>query len=410
MRDIVSPLDGFRSPFGPRRGSAAFTPARLFANDEPGVWLDPSDISTLFTDTVGTTPVTTPGQTVALALDKSQGVGYAGGSFTGLGPELVTNGDFSDGSTGWTLNQSAVVDGALVYTPTTSSVIFASQAGGAYQSGKSYILEYDVISNTIPSFSLRINFGSGDIRSLPETVGPNAVKLINVPSNRDVQFETFVNTISGTFVIDNISVRELPGNHATQATAAARPTYQVDANGKGYLSFDGVDDFMVTPTITPGTDKVQVFAGVRKLSDGVQVIAETGVSSSSTGAFYIVVEPTDTRYGFAPRGNRIALYEDQANVTGFAAPDSAVLTTTVNLNDGLPARIRRNGGAYFNSVSTSFGGGNFLAYPMYIGARAGAAFPLNGNLYSLITRFGPNLTTPEIEQVEGYVNSKTGAY
>jgi hypothetical protein len=49
--------------------------------------------ATLFQDTAGTTPVTTPGQTVALMLDKSKGLT--------LGPELVTNGDFSILTTDW---------------------------------------------------------------------------------------------------------------------------------------------------------------------------------------------------------------------------------------------------------------------------------------------------------------------
>ena len=53
MRDIVSPLSGFGSPFGQRRRT--FTPAVLFAASEPGVWLDPSDPAALFSDTAGTT-------------------------------------------------------------------------------------------------------------------------------------------------------------------------------------------------------------------------------------------------------------------------------------------------------------------------------------------------------------------
>ena len=43
----------------------------LFANGEVGVWYDPSDLTTLFQDIAGTTPVTTAGQTVGLMLDKS---------------------------------------------------------------------------------------------------------------------------------------------------------------------------------------------------------------------------------------------------------------------------------------------------------------------------------------------------
>jgi hypothetical protein len=43
----------------------------LFASGEQGAWYDPSDLSTLFQDSTGTTPVTAVGQPVGLMLDKS---------------------------------------------------------------------------------------------------------------------------------------------------------------------------------------------------------------------------------------------------------------------------------------------------------------------------------------------------
>ena len=52
-------------------GSVSFSPAALFASGEEGAWFDPSDLSTLFQDSAGTTPVTTAGQPVGLMLDKS---------------------------------------------------------------------------------------------------------------------------------------------------------------------------------------------------------------------------------------------------------------------------------------------------------------------------------------------------
>lgn len=50
---------------------AAFTPADLFASGEAGAWYDPSDLSTLWQDTAGTTAVTADGQSVARIDDKS---------------------------------------------------------------------------------------------------------------------------------------------------------------------------------------------------------------------------------------------------------------------------------------------------------------------------------------------------
>src|SRR5574343_719838 len=61
----------------------------LFAAGEQGAWYDPSDFSTMFQDSAGTTPVTAVEHPVGKILDKSKGLV--------LGPELVTNGNFSAG-------------------------------------------------------------------------------------------------------------------------------------------------------------------------------------------------------------------------------------------------------------------------------------------------------------------------
>lgn len=50
---------------------SAFDPSDLFNNGENGGWYDPSDLSTLWQDTAGTTAVTTSGQSVARIDDKS---------------------------------------------------------------------------------------------------------------------------------------------------------------------------------------------------------------------------------------------------------------------------------------------------------------------------------------------------
>jgi len=52
-------------------------------------------------------------------------------------------------------------------------------------------------------------------------------------------------------------------NHATQSVSAARPTYQVDGNGKAYLSFNGVDDTMVIPSAAFAYGPADVWAAYR---------------------------------------------------------------------------------------------------------------------------------------------------
>lgn len=51
--------------------SSEWSPLSLFSNGEQGAWYDPSDFSSMFQDSAGTTPVTTTGQSVWLILDKS---------------------------------------------------------------------------------------------------------------------------------------------------------------------------------------------------------------------------------------------------------------------------------------------------------------------------------------------------
>ena len=73
-------------------GGEPFDPSVLFANDELGVWYDPSDLSTMFQDTAGTIPITAGGQTVARINDKS-GNGYNATQATaGARPTYRTDG------------------------------------------------------------------------------------------------------------------------------------------------------------------------------------------------------------------------------------------------------------------------------------------------------------------------------
>lgn len=51
--------------------ASVFTPLDLFASSEVGAWYDPSDFSTMFQDSAGTTPVTGAGDPVGRINDKS---------------------------------------------------------------------------------------------------------------------------------------------------------------------------------------------------------------------------------------------------------------------------------------------------------------------------------------------------
>jgi hypothetical protein len=72
--------------------ASGFDPATLFASSQKGFWYDPSDLSTLFQDTAGTTPVTTSGQSVGKMLDKSGNGAHIVFQNTNLPTYLVSSG------------------------------------------------------------------------------------------------------------------------------------------------------------------------------------------------------------------------------------------------------------------------------------------------------------------------------
>jgi hypothetical protein len=588
-------------------GGSAFSPSSLFASSEQGVWYDPSDLTTLFTDTAGTAPVTTPGQTVALMLDKSKGLA--------LGSELA-NQNFTTYANYGPLafdTFTATTTSLALANATSKTTIASSPDTISVVSGKSYTISYaaNVVSGgftaTIRNAAAGTSYASG-----PQITTSGTFSFVFTASvTENVVFQITATAGVANYTFSNISVKELAGNHATQATAASRPTFGVvplggrrnllvyseqfdvttggwtkeastapsstatpapvgtsavnlltdnatsarhivyqsfsgvlsdsrtlsvyakqntlrylvlsvtnqgDTNcysavfdlqagsasatkvngtatitanapvavgggwyrcsisgtmgaGSGnfypfigtsdradfsgalaqnnmpvyagssqslyiwgaqletgstatayqkvttafdvtetgvqslsYLSFDGVDDFMVTPTITPGVDKAQVFAGVRKLSDvSAGIIAELSATAEANSGSLVIFRNTN-RYGAKSRGSINTTQIDSANT--FASPISNVLTLLGNIAGDL-ATLRVNGIQESQSTADQ-GTGNFLAYPLYIGRRGGTTTPLNGNLYSLITRFGANLDTTAITDTETWVAGKTG--
>jgi hypothetical protein len=472
------------------------SPLRLFSNNEQGVWYDPSDLTTLFQDTAGTTPVTATGQTVGLMLDKSKGAV--------LGSELVTNGDFAT-DTWWSKNVGVTI-GAGVCTFTG-----AANNTGLYKDGVTTTAYYEVTYTIVSILSGALRPGVGTARGATRTTaGTYTDRLYSTSASGVLSMEAVGST---TAVIDNVSLKVISGNHATQATTASKPTYGVvplggrrnillatdtmatqsvtvtaaahtlsftgtgtvtltgasvagplvgtgagnrvsltftptagsltltvagsvtfaqletgstatayqrvgstafDVTEAGvqslsYLSFDGVDDGMVTNTITPAIDKAQVFTGVRKLSDAGSIIVEHSSNAQGNSAFYLVAgEDLDSRYSFNAAGTLFSANTAARWTPSASSPDTAVISSTGDIAGDLNT-IRRNGVAGTNSTANQ-GTGNYLAYPLYIGRRGGTTLPFNGHIYSLIVRFGANLTTDTITSTETYVNGKTGAY
>lgn len=194
------------------------------------------------------------------------------------------------------------------------------------------------------------------------------------------------------------------GNHATQATATARPIY-TEAGGLRYLAFAGVDDFMVTGAVNfTATDKMTSWAGVRKLSDAARsMLFEMGNSSAGAVRMEAPNSVGVGNYLFASGGTNIGA--GIATMNGYAAPISNVLSGTSDIASDVA--ILRINGAQVGSGVADQGAGNYGNLPIYIGARNGASLFLNGNLYGLILR-GVTSTAAQVQQTEAYLGVKTG--
>ena len=198
--------DGFSNGFEVYDGPPihTFSPADLFLNGEQGAWYDPSDLTTMFQDIYGTTPVTADGQTVGLILDKSDGLV--------LGPEWVTNGDFSAGSTGWTLTDASVVSGALDCSG-PAWTLFANQPVTAYSH---VCMEVKITVSNYVSGGIQVGFS-------PNITSNGTFTYRGYRSGYYTQIGAQASGSGFVGTIDDISVKFVSGNHATAPSDAARP-------------------------------------------------------------------------------------------------------------------------------------------------------------------------------------------
>lgn len=182
--------------------------------------------TTMFQDSVAAPTASasaTTSQTVGLWLDKSKDLV--------LGPELVTNGNFAAGTTGWAQFVATIAEnnGRLQVTPTDGS----SRSG--YQGittviGKLYKVtaKYDQGTTTGVLFRVRNNAANSTIVFTSATfIGSGTTEFSFVAGSTLSILELATATVntgnSGYF--DDISVREIMGNHAVQASISLRPLF-----------------------------------------------------------------------------------------------------------------------------------------------------------------------------------------
>ena len=191
--------------------------ANLFSNGEQGVWYDPSDLTTMLQDDTSAAPAVI-GQPVGTILDKSQGLK--------LGSELITNGDFAADSdwvkgTGWSIS-----GGVGVANGVTSQNL--RQNGVALEENKVYSVTFTIVS--ISQGSVLGRFGG---TTTVDSVAFNAAGTYTFFLKANSTNSSFMLRGQGGFTgtVDNVLVKEVLGNHATQPTSTKRPVLRQTPRG-----------------------------------------------------------------------------------------------------------------------------------------------------------------------------------
>lgn len=221
--------------------------AALFASGDGAIY-EFGDLASIYQDSAGRTAGAV-GQAAGLALDERYGL-VRGGT------NLVSNGDFSSGTTGWTAGPTAdttasVVSGSLRVTQGT-----VDDNGRVTQPitcvvGNSYELIATVTGMTAATAQVAISNGITGTSAVAfaNTNTPATLRLVFVATNTTHYVRLMINVATNSVSVDfdNISVRELPGNHASQSVAASRPVETAYGAYTGAL-FDGTDDSLASPT------------------------------------------------------------------------------------------------------------------------------------------------------------------
>lgn len=179
------------------------------------------------------------------------------------------------------------------------------------------------------------------------------------------------------------------GNHASQATTSKRPTLAIDSNGRYYLAFDGVDDWLdvTIPGVGGNSDKT-IIAAARHTTSSGSTVFHMGAASAAAG--YGI--------GFGGTAGTFVLIQWSADISasGYSTATNYVHT---GLKSGSTLTLRRGG--IVVAGPTVVTAANMTVSAGRIGQRMDSAAPMSGRIYGLVLRgantTGTTLTTAEAD-------------
>ena len=286
-----------------------------------------------YQDDEGTTAVAVTTDPAGLILDESEGAA--------LGAELVTNGGF-DTDTSWTKSSTTISGGVAVFSSTTGNI----EQDVALSANKHYRLTYTISGYSAGTVQPRFTGGSPVIGIARNENGTFTEFLLAVA---DVNLR-FAASGTTTLNIDDVSLVEVSGNHASQSTDANRLIYTESGALKYYVD-SGLSNFMETG-LAPALAGTTIAVCCRITGTNDQVIG------ASDAAF-----ANECFLGIDASGFARFFFTDAANPTGstdLTAEDVVLL----GRGNASTAEVFVNGA----SIATDTPDAGMTSNPFYLGA------------------------------------------
>ena len=306
-------------------------------------------------------------------------------------------------------------------TATVSGTIITPTGGGSAYDNRIF-QPFNAVADTTYTISVRAK-GTGKLTIALQNVAGQVFDLTS-------EYQTFTLTYSnlatlsrnvniyagevtfstGAVISSNaIDVLWVQAETGSTATAYQKVVTSADITEPGqsncyYLQPDGVNDGYVTGSNLDlsGTDKVTVFASVRKLSDVTTGTIATQLNGSTND--WILSAPGNDgadSYSLQSRGDGSAR---NVTATGFAAPVTSIVTGIAAITPE-QVTIRVNGTQIATNTSSQ-GSGNYRNEPLQIFKRTDTIRELNGQCFALIVA-GGSYSTATIQRVEQILSKYT---
>lgn len=328
-----------------RRRSSSLQNGFNLAIAGAAAYYNPNNLSSLYQDSSGTTAADAVGDPVGLMLDAKSGLVR--------GSEVSANGGF-DSDTGWTKLNATISSGTINLDGSGGVTSYGLQDGQGVVAGDWYEYSFEITSVTAAGSGVRLRVGTAGITGVVSSVGTHT-GIIRADGSDRIQVDGLADFVGS---IDNVSVKPLSGNHATQSTSGSRPLLgrQPKVGGRNLLTYTEAFDnaawtkFEATISADAATDP-NGDANADKLveSSATQVHntfrTNVSVTSGTTYTYSLYVKASD--YSWIQLATVLA---------GFGSNDWANFDVTNgvvgNVGSGATASIEAAGNGYYRCSIT----------------------------------------------------------